>query len=53
LDEVALDLSDDDLSDDDLSDDDAEEELVDSEVLSEPLDELVAALLAASRLSVR
>jgi len=40
LDEVELDFSDD-------------EELVDSEPLAEPLDELVAELLADSRLSVR
>jgi hypothetical protein len=35
----------------DLSDDD--EELVDSELPAEPLDELLAALLEDSRLSVR
>jgi hypothetical protein len=44
LDEVELDFSD---------GDDDEEELVDSEPLEEPLDELVAELLAGSRLSVR
>jgi hypothetical protein len=49
--EVELDFSDDDFSDDDFSDDD--EELVDSELLAEPLDELLAAVLADSRLSLR
>ena len=53
LDELELDLSDDDLSDDDLSEDDLSEddelEVVDSELLLEPLIEL----LADSRLSVR
>jgi hypothetical protein len=50
LDEVELDFSDDDFSDG-FSDDD--EELVDSELLAEPLDALVAAVLADSRLSLR
>lgn len=45
-DEVELDFSD----DDELGDD---EELVDSELLAEPLDELLAAVLADSRLSLR
>ena len=45
-DEVELDFSD----DDELGDD---EELVDSELLAEPLDELLAELLAPSRLSLR
>ena len=60
LDEVELDFSDDDFSDDDFSDDDFsdddfsdDEEPVDSEPAAEPLDELLAELLAASRLSVR
>ena len=57
LDEVELDLSDDDVSDD-FSDDFSDElgdddELVDSELLAEPLDELLAVVLAASRLSLR
>ena len=51
LDDVELDLSDDDFSDDDFSDDD--EALADSELLEEPLDELLAEALADSRLSVR
>jgi hypothetical protein len=51
LEEVELDLSDDDFSDDDFSDDD--EALADSELLEEPLDELLAEALADSRLSVR
>jgi len=42
LDDVELDFSDGD-----------DEELVDSELLAEPLDELVAELLADSRLSLR
>ena len=46
LDEVELDFSD----DDELGDD---EELVDSELLAEPLDELLATVLADSRLSLR
>jgi hypothetical protein len=46
LDEGELDFSD----DDKLSDDD---ELVDSELVEEPLDELLAVLLADSRLSLR
>jgi hypothetical protein len=50
LDELELDFSDDDFSDDDFSDD---EEPVDSELPAEPLDELLAELLADSRLSVR
>ena len=50
FDEVELDFSDDDFSDDELGDD---EELVDSELLAEPLDELLAELLADSRLSLR
>jgi hypothetical protein len=52
LDEGEPDFSDDDeLSDgDELSDDD---ELVDSELVEEPLDELLAVLLADSRLSLR
>jgi hypothetical protein len=50
-DEVELDFSDDDFSDDDELGDD--EELVDSELLAEPLDELLAAVLADSRLSLR
>jgi hypothetical protein len=45
-DEVELDFSD----DDELGDD---EELVDSELLVEPFDELLAELLADSRLSLR
>jgi hypothetical protein len=45
-DEVELDFSD----DDELGDD---EELVDSELLAEPLDELLATVLADSRLSLR
>jgi hypothetical protein len=45
-DELELDFSDDDFSDDD-------EELVDSELLVEPLDELLAEVLADSRLSLR
>jgi hypothetical protein len=45
-DELELDFSDDDFSDDD-------EELVDSEPLVEPLDELLAEVLADSRLSLR
>jgi hypothetical protein len=54
-DEVELDFSDDDFSDDDFSDDDFsdDEVLVDSELLAEPLDELVAEALADSRLSLR
>jgi hypothetical protein len=54
FDEVELDLSDDDFSDefsdDELGDD---EDVVDSELLAEPLDELFAVVLAASRLSLR
>jgi hypothetical protein len=48
FDDVELDLSEDfsDFSDED-------DELLDSELLEEPLDELLAELLAASRLSVR
>jgi hypothetical protein len=46
LDEGELDFSD----EDELSDDD---ELVDSELVEEPLDELLAVLLADSRLSLR
>jgi hypothetical protein len=50
LDEGELDFSDDDeLSDDELVD----SELVDSELVEEPLDELLAVLLADSRLSLR
>jgi hypothetical protein len=50
LDELELDFSDDDFSDgDELGDD---EELV-SELVAEPLDELLAAVLADSRLSLR
>ena len=48
--EVELDFSDDDFSDDELGEDGA---LVDSELLAEPLDELLAAVLADSRLSLR
>jgi hypothetical protein len=48
-DDVELDFSDDDFSDG-FSDD---EELVDSELLAEPLDALLAAVLADSRLSLR
>ena len=50
--EVELDFSDDfsdGFSDDELGD----EELVDSELLAEPLDELLAEVFAASRLSLR
>ena len=51
FDEVELDFSDDDFSEEDeLSDD---EELVDSELPAEPLDELLADVLADSRLSLR
>jgi hypothetical protein len=51
LDELELDFSDDDFSDgDELGDD---EELVVSELVAEPLDELLAAVLADSRLSLR
>jgi hypothetical protein len=50
LDELELDFSDDDFSDgDELGDD----ELVVSELVAEPLDELLAAVLADSRLSLR
>jgi hypothetical protein len=51
---VELELSDElelDFSDDDFSDD--EEVLVDSELPAEPLDELLAEVLADSRLSLR
>jgi hypothetical protein len=47
LDELELDFSDDDFSDGD------DEELVVSELVAEPLDELFAAVLADSRLSLR
>jgi hypothetical protein len=53
-DDVELDFSDDDFSDDDFSDGFSDdEELVDSELLAEPLDALLAAVLADSRLSLR
>jgi hypothetical protein len=47
LDELEVDFSDDDFSDGD------DEELVVSELVAEPLDELFAAVLADSRLSLR
>jgi hypothetical protein len=51
----SLDFSDEDFSDDDFSDDDFsdDEEPFDSELAAEPLDELLAELLADSRLSLR